>query len=580
MRLLKFGFALGPLFAVTAFFEIGIRLLSPAGRPIALLSASVLIAAIASALVVSSSNKWLTLPQISLRTILLSLGISIAGLIVVYAPSLVALANMLGGPFPRTFFSVDTPYHLSQVFGLIEGSGYPPASLNNLGATFNYHFGTQLLAASISNTIGILPHNAYLGITPAVFMFSGLCGIAILGTLQSSWIKRLLLFFPLLCELSFLHFSGDSLAFLLSIEGVRGGFPHMSITAASFLILFLLISFEISSTSAMVFAGTILVPALIVLFKSPFIFSVVGFFVGYVSRLAIQKSLRGSHLLIAVGAALFTLITIPYVSMGSNSFEFKGVFGGLKLSILTFAQWLTVVAVPVFFLAKGRLRDSVVDILPHIFACLLPVALYLSFDLSINGIVDGNLYQVTLPCSLIAFFGFFRLIRISDSKAIVALAASVLFVAGACLPMLVNRIYNLASVYKEPKYWHEYVNNQNLGECLANVPVKGSILVTNDLRYPAENFSRNDLQVQIPALFGHQMFAGNLLYEKRFLKQEFFKAQESLVSGTVETVESNARIYGWTHAVLFKRKPSISLPFNVICENSEVQIVAFSDLQK
>lgn len=576
MQLLKFGFALGPTLALVAFLEVIVREFMPAGSPIRIVSTVALLAAIASALMISRTKMWLSVPIAPVWSTLQSVPLALCAVGVPYAPSFVAVFRMLGSDFPKSFYSVDTPYHLSQVFSLLQGTGYPPSSLNNLGAVFNYHYGSQLLSASISTSTGVLAHHSYLFITPIVFLFSALCGIAILSSVQSSWHKKLILLFPLLCELSFLGFNGNGLSYIMSIEGIRGGFPHISITAATCLILFLLVSFELSATSVFTFGAILFIPALIVLFKSPFIFSVVGFVVGYIVRLAILRELRWKHFVIACLSALLTIITIPLVSMGATSFEFRGLFGGLRLSLITTSQWLIVFFVPFGLLAYGRFRAACVDVFPHILACFIPVSLYLSYLLKIEGTIDNNLYQVTFPCSLIAFFALFRSINAGDLTTISARIATVVFICGACFPMIINRAHNLVSIINQPNAWHEYVDNQKLGECLKVVPVQGSILVTNDLRYPAENFVRANLQMQIPALFGHQMFAGNLPYEKRFLNSEYFRAQEVLVSGTVDTVMRNGKLFGWTHAVLFKRAPSVELPFKVICENSEVQIVEFS----
>ena len=46
----------------------------------------------------------------------------------------------------------------------------------------------------------------------------------------------------------------------------------------------------------------------------------------------------------------------------------------------------------------------------------------------------------------------------------------------------------------------EYADNRSLAEALAVISTEGTIVVTNDLRYPAQNFTRDYRQMQIPAL--------------------------------------------------------------------------------
>jgi hypothetical protein len=62
---------------------------------------------------------------------------------------------------------------------------------------------------------------------------------------------------------------------------------------------------------------------------------------------------------------------------------------------------------------------------------------------------------------------------------------------------------------RDPASGNDFVDNRSLAEALAVIPTHGTIIVTNDLRYPAGNFTRDDRQMQIPALFGHQAFAVN-----------------------------------------------------------------------
>ena len=83
------------------------------------------------------------------------------------------------------------------------------------------------------------------------------------------------------------------------------------------------------------------------------------------------------------------------------------------------------------------------------------------------------------------------------------------------------------------------------------------------------------MQMQIPGIFGHHMYAGNLRWEKYFVDKERFDIQESLVSGNVKSIEENARALGWTHGVFFKRKEFVRGNWPVVCENSEVVIVSF-----
>jgi hypothetical protein len=143
------------------------------------------------------------------------------------------------------------------------------------------------------------------------------------------------------------------------------------------------------------------------------------------------------------------------------------------------------------------------------------------------------------------------------------------------LPAAANRVINLMVVCFDNRAGHEYVNDTPLAECLRKIPVAGTLLVTNDLRYPANNFWRSMMQMQIPGIFGHRMYAGNLRWEKYFVDENRFGFQDSLIAGDLETIERHAETLGWTHGVLFKRKPFVRGDWPVLCENDEVLIVEF-----
>ena len=119
-------------------------------------------------------------------------------------------------------------------------------------------------------------------------------------------------------------------------------------------------------------------------------------------------------------------------------------------------------------------------------------------------------------------------------------------------PVLVTGRY-LGVLLFEPERGHEFADNRSIAEALATIPVRGSVIVTNDLRYPAGGFSRDNRQMQVPALFGHQAFAVNYAYE-RF---EFSKARMELHAPLQRNEWSDdilaaARAHGWTHFLVRK----------------------------
>ena len=89
-------------------------------------------------------------------------------------PILFASAWMGMGAAPPVFFDVDTPYYLSQVHALARSEGYPPFSLNTLGAVREYHYGAQLSAALLTRFGGLPAHKALFWVVMPVFLLGQL----------------------------------------------------------------------------------------------------------------------------------------------------------------------------------------------------------------------------------------------------------------------------------------------------------------------------------------------------------------------------------------------------------------------
>ena len=129
----------------------------------------------------------------------------------------------------------------------------------------------------------------------------------------------------------------------------------------------------------------------------------------------------------------------------------------------------------------------------------------------------------------------------------------------------------------DPAEGHEFVDNHALAEALAVIPTEGTIIVTNDLRYPAQGFNRDDRQMQIPALFGHQAFGANFVYEEYSLSDERREAQNLLrTTEWSEAIEQAARKYQWTHLLIREDyvHPSL-IPLEQVFDNGTYSVFRF-----
>jgi len=154
------------------------------------------------------------------------------------------------------------------------------------------------------------------------------------------------------------------------------------------------------------------------------------------------------------------------------------------------------------------------------------------------------------------------------------------FVVAASLtiaPGLVAAARYSASIVRNPATGHEFVNNRPLAAALAVVPRAQSVIVTNDLRYPAPGSGPFDRQMQIPALFGHQAFAVDYTYERYRFSDERLALQALLRSESwTEAIVRAARTHHWTHFLVHKSYPHpAAIPLERLFENDEFAVYRF-----
>jgi hypothetical protein len=233
-------------------------------------------------------------------------------------------------------------------------------------------------------------------------------------------------------------------------------------------------------------------------------------------------------------------------------------------------------------LGPSRLTEPQTGSLPLLLFGLAPffvVNLTRTIDVRPGGLgVTEDWIQILLPVPwlfhafVLSFVGqrWTRLGARLRAAVIVVVSLSVVpaaFVAGR---------YSLVLI-REPENGHEFADNRSIAAALAAIPRVGTVVVTNDLRYPAQGFIRANRQLQIPALFGHQAFAVNYQYEIFGFSRERRELQSMLqASDWSDAIERAARKYHWTHFLVRKDymhpRP---IPLEQIFENDSYSVYRF-----
>jgi hypothetical protein len=121
------------------------------------------------------------------------------------------------------------------------------------------------------------------------------------------------------------------------------------------------------------------------------------------------------------------------------------------------------------------------------------------------------------------------------------------------------------------------VDNRPMAEALGVIPTTDALIVTNDLRYPTESFARDDRQMQIPALYGHQAFAVNYVYEVYAFSRERRELQALLQAPAWSgAIDEAARRHRWTHVIVRKDAPHPApIPLERVFENDAYAVFRF-----
>jgi hypothetical protein len=529
----------------------------------------------------------------------------VAGVLVaiLLAPIAITFVLMAPGSFPPVFYNADIGYSLEKVHSVAVAQTFPPPSLSNLGVQRTYHYGTHAMAALISRSSGLLPHHSlFLIVLPLLTAGVIAAAVAVARHVapaipRSISVPLLLITTPYLAK----PFSGRfatqlwnaAASGVFSIQQVVGDYELWGILSndahnvcGNFLILG-----SVAGLAAANVWGRRLPACLIgvsVLFKTTTGIAIVaGFALAEVWRAIVSKRFLPSQQAVMAAAIFIATFVTFYLATFQSVFRVEAyplshlreAIGPRQVSPFVFdLLWLFL---PVLIVLSARLRDPERKSAPLLLWAIGPLVVTNTTRLDNTGVGIGGAgagddwIQVLHPVPfLLHAFALSLASRRWDALGRGRRAAVLLTMGLMIAPVAAAAASYSWRLLRDPASGLEFVDNRSLGQALALIPTQGSIIVTNDLRYPAQNFSRVDRQMQIPSLFGHQAFAVNYAYEP----VEYRRPLQMLLQQPEwsDAILEAARAHRWTHFVV--RKDYVHpapIPLPQVFENADYAVFAF-----
>jgi hypothetical protein len=524
--------------------------------------------------------------------------------VILLAPIGITFFYMAPGSFPPVFYNVDTPPVLEKVRALVIANTYPPESLSNLGARRTYHYGSHAMAAVISRTTGLLPHHALFlivlplltaGIVAAAVAVARYVGPAVPYSVS---VPLLLVSTPSLSTPFWEIFGRQIWSAVASrevtIEALIGEYTlwgFLSNEAKNVGGDFLLLG-SIAAIAAAPSVGwrlSALLIGLASLVKAPVgVALAAGLLFAQAWQAVVTKRLLPSTHAVMAGIVFVATFVVFFGGNTESNFRVElfplyhlgdiAARGGLLGFVLDVA-WL---CLPALIVMTAGIGDPEKRSAPLLLMALAPIVVVNVTRLDSTGAggagASTDWLQIlhATPFMLHAFalsVASRRWTRLDGRRRVAVVMLMMLAVA----PVAVAAARYSLLLIRDPDSGHEFVDNRPLAEALAVIPTSGTVVVTNDLRYPAGNFTRDDRQMQIPALFGHQAFAVNYAYEVVPSARERRELQTLLQQPEwSDAILAAARIHGWTHLVIRKdyRHPT-PLPLAQIFENAAYAVYRF-----
>jgi len=553
-------------------------------------------------LVVASLKKP-SLPRISHRTLLCFLVALVA-----LAPFVLHAFRMGLGAYPEVFYNRDNAYFMQFVFGFVEYKQYPPPKLGMFNLEVQgYHYGVMAMGALLSELSGLKPHVSFLMLVfllGAGYLFVALYRLLDVFKWEYEFQKAVvvvLVFAGVMLihdGIMFLRHEVNVLEafklYLRNFQTLAGG--HLSLIrfadplveqhlATIFGVAFVVDIFSRSISKNYLEAPVVylLLVGSLSLFKLPYILPV-ALGVGTLALVETWRTRKKADLFIPMGAGLFMLSMLLGFGIGERgdrSWE-----AGWQL------LWTA---------AEAKLPSAAIDLgvlwslLALIRFASQKVSQHQSFDrglifLSPLAIVPmlsvptDDISQVYKPSLLLAWvFLVILLVRSAGWRNIWQRVLSLMLMLLLFFHVQPMLLYT-KMIWSNEKLGYEYANNREIAKALEHIPLRGSLIISNDSEWPSKRSPKRPEKVgrqfQITGIFGHHAFnSSGVFYHPERLQDQLgrdqYRVQEFLrqTSWNTEELEYFLDRYPITHFLVWKKVPyPENVPFPLIFESDEYMV--------
>lgn len=537
---------------------------------------------------------------------------------VAVAPTLVYAIYMGRGDHPAVFFNADNPYHLSHVWSMLRDPGYPVMSLGVFGERRTYQYGAQAAATVLSLASDLPPHTTYLGVIYPLYR---------IATIASAWQLGLIVFprVPLWMSAGLLavfsRFPLDVREMTAAWRLLAGHWPtpppinlfgidHV-LTLFGMFTAVLLVAALAAERETPLRIPAFLSVALLPIFKMSFFLGIGAALAAWLTVQAIRaRSLRPLVPGLATLAVAFLVVRLLSLHSGETSgqlvlspfahlrdltapivMKINGAFGeptlaltfrGLRIVTTDYAvgfHWLIISAAAVTIACWRNLPDR--------WAGWAAVALAPVVFMNTVKYVRGPIDNESIRSSIDVTFTLVPYLMVAAALALIASSLPALtrtrrrvlqtIFATYVLVLAATNISAAATLLLEPSAGYERADNSAIAPALQSIPADRALIVTNDTRYPASNFASRDLQMQIPAIYGHRAYFVDGVND-RFEGSDARRTTQEMLREKAwppDLVEI-ARTRGWTHFLMRRDSPHADvIPLKLVYENSDYRVFAF-----